>query len=52
MKDWVAELAAVAGFVVAIGDCATFGGIPATAPKAVLSNLPKVPRRPWRPVES
>jgi len=26
--------------------------IPATAPKAVLSNLPKVPRRPWRPVES
>jgi len=32
MKDWVKELAARAGFVVAIGDCATYGGIPATAP--------------------
>ncbi len=32
MKDWVADLAAVATFVVAIGDCATWGGIPATAP--------------------
>lgn len=32
MKDWVKELAAVAGYVVAIGDCATWGGIPAVAP--------------------
>jgi len=32
MKDWVKDLAAVAGFTVAIGDCATWGGIPATAP--------------------
>jgi hydrogenase small subunit len=32
MIDWVKELAAVAGFVVAIGDCATWGGIPAVAP--------------------
>jgi uptake hydrogenase small subunit len=32
MKEWVKELSAVADFVVAIGDCATWGGIPATAP--------------------
>jgi uptake hydrogenase small subunit len=32
MKDWVTELSAAADFVVAIGDCATWGGIPATAP--------------------
>ena len=32
MKDWVRELAAVAGYVVAIGDCAAWGGIPATEP--------------------
>lgn len=32
MKDWVRELAAVAGYVVAIGDCAAWGGIPAVAP--------------------
>ncbi|MEL6151850.1 MAG: hydrogenase [Chloroflexota bacterium] len=32
MKDWVAELAAQAQIVVAIGDCACWGGIPATAP--------------------
>ena len=32
MKDWVSELSGVAQFVVAIGDCATWGGIPATAP--------------------
>lgn len=32
MKDWVTDLCAKAGFVVAIGDCATWGGIPATAP--------------------
>jgi NiFe hydrogenase small subunit HydA len=32
MKDWVIELAAQASVVVAIGDCATWGGIPAMAP--------------------
>jgi hydrogenase small subunit len=32
MKDWVQELADVARYVIAIGDCATWGGIPATAP--------------------
>ena len=32
MKDWVRELAAVAGYTVAIGDCATWGGIPAVPP--------------------
>jgi hydrogenase small subunit len=32
MLEWVRELASVAGYVVAIGDCATWGGIPATAP--------------------
>lgn len=32
MKDWVRELANVASFVVAVGDCATYGGIPAVAP--------------------
>ncbi|NES03577.1 MAG: hydrogenase small subunit [Okeania sp. SIO2F4] len=32
MKDWVQELSEVAGFVVAVGDCATYGGIPAMAP--------------------
>ena len=32
MKDWVEELAAAAKIVVAIGDCACWGGIPATAP--------------------
>jgi NiFe hydrogenase small subunit HydA len=32
MKDWVKDLSAAAQFVVAIGDCATWGGIPATAP--------------------
>lgn len=32
MKDWIKELSAVAGYVVAIGDCATWGGIPAVAP--------------------
>ena len=31
MKDWVTDLAKAASFVVAIGDCATWGGIPATA---------------------
>ena len=37
MKAWVAELAAAADFVVAIGDCATWGGIPATAPNPTQS---------------
>ena len=32
MKDWVADFARVANYVVAVGDCATYGGIPATAP--------------------
>lgn len=32
MKDWVTELAAQAQIVVALGDCACWGGIPATAP--------------------
>tara|TARA_B100000780_G_C21108221_1_gene447640 strand:- start:374 stop:1333 length:960 start_codon:yes stop_codon:yes gene_type:complete len=32
MMDWVRELAGVAEFTVAIGDCATWGGIPAVAP--------------------
>jgi len=32
MKDWVRELANVASFVVAVGDCATYGGINAVAP--------------------
>ncbi|MEM6802128.1 MAG: hydrogenase, partial [Bacteroidota bacterium] len=32
MKDWVKELSEVAQFVVAIGDCATYGGIPAVPP--------------------
>jgi uptake hydrogenase small subunit len=32
MKDWIKELSAVAGYVVAIGDCATWGGIPAVPP--------------------
>ena len=32
MMDWIKELSEVAGYVVAIGDCATWGGIPAVAP--------------------
>jgi hydrogenase small subunit len=32
MKDWVYELANQASIVVAIGDCACWGGIPAVAP--------------------
>jgi Ni,Fe-hydrogenase I small subunit len=32
MKDWVTDLTKVASYVIAIGDCATWGGIPATAP--------------------
>ena len=32
MKDWVKELSKVASYVVAIGDCATWGGIPAVPP--------------------
>jgi hydrogenase small subunit len=35
MKDWVADLCKVANAVVAIGDCACWGGIPATAPNPV-----------------
>lgn len=32
MRDWVNDLADVAQYVVAVGDCATWGGIPAMAP--------------------
>jgi len=32
MMDWIKELSEVAGFVIAIGDCATWGGIPAVPP--------------------
>lgn len=32
MMEWVRELAAKANYTVGIGDCATWGGIPATAP--------------------
>ena len=32
MKDWVAEIAPKAGVVVAVGDCSSWGGIPATPP--------------------
>ena len=32
MQEWVSDLSKAAQFVVAIGDCATWGGIPATAP--------------------
>ena len=32
MKDWVKELSDVAQFVVGIGDCATYGGIPVVPP--------------------
>ncbi|MGL6022777.1 MAG: hypothetical protein ACRC0A_06710 [Chitinophagaceae bacterium] len=32
MQEWVKELSSVAGYVVAIGDCAAFGGINAVAP--------------------
>jgi hydrogenase small subunit len=37
MKDWVRDLAGVAQFTVAIGDCATWGGIPATDPNPTQS---------------
>jgi hypothetical protein len=32
MKEWVDALSKMAGYTVAIGDCATWGGIPATEP--------------------
>lgn len=32
MQEWVKELAGAAAYVVAIGDCATWGGIPAVPP--------------------
>ncbi len=32
MKEWLTELSKVANFVVAVGDCATYGGIPAMSP--------------------
>ena len=49
MKAWVADLAKVANITVAIGDCATWGGIPATAPNPSESQglqfLKRAPRR-------
>lgn len=35
MQDWVREMCAQAGAVVALGDCGCCGGIPATAPNPV-----------------
>jgi hydrogenase small subunit len=32
MQDWVRELAGVSNYTIAIGDCASWGGIPATPP--------------------
>lgn len=32
MKDWVNEISKVANYVVAVGDCASFGGVPASEP--------------------
>jgi NiFe hydrogenase small subunit HydA len=32
MQEWVRELTAVANYTIAIGDCASWGGIPATSP--------------------
>ncbi|MEM6783810.1 MAG: hydrogenase [Bacteroidota bacterium] len=32
MQEWIQELSAVAGYVVAVGDCACWGGIPAVPP--------------------
>ena len=32
MRDWVRDLSKVATYLVGIGDCATWGGIPATSP--------------------
>lgn len=32
MKDWVATIAPFANYVIAVGDCASFGGIPAADP--------------------
>ena len=37
MKEWVRELCDAADIVVALGDCATWGGIPATAPNPTQS---------------
>jgi hydrogenase small subunit len=32
MQEWVRELTAIANYTIAIGDCASWGGIPATPP--------------------
>lgn len=37
MKDWVQQLSCAAEFVVAVGDCASWGGIPATYPNPTQS---------------
>ncbi len=49
MKDWVDDIAPKAGIVVAIGDCATWGGLPAVPPEPVGQPGPAVrPRRQAR----
>ena len=49
MKDWVADLARVASITVAVGDCATWGGIPATSPNPSESvGLQFLKRDAWR----
>jgi hydrogenase small subunit len=45
MKDWVSELSAAATFVVAVGDCATWGGIPGPPPKPTHSHRRPVHKR-------
>ncbi|BCU68808.1 hydrogenase [Stygiolobus caldivivus] len=37
MKDWLRELVQVADYVVAVGDCASFGGVPASDPNPTQS---------------
>ncbi len=43
MKDWVSELASQANAVVALGDCACWGGIPANAPNPTRQCRASVP---------
>jgi len=38
MKDWIKELSKAAAYVVAIGDCASWAGIPGTPPNPTSSN--------------
>ena len=46
MKEWVEELAAQAAIVVAIGDCACWGGIPATEPNRASNRFRQVSPTP------